>query len=128
MAHPDLEGRPFGLAPPHPRLRNPAAPPRTADTAPTAHPGIRRGTLVAIACAGSLLKDQSEVLHHCGRSVHAALCPTGWGRGDPALHQGSQDRGPALHRDRIANGHPQSRLDELLPWAYPTTPALKVAA
>ena len=29
---------------------------------------------------------------------------------------------------RIVNGHPQSRLDELLPWAYPTTPALKVAA
>src|SRR6185312_10294664 len=29
---------------------------------------------------------------------------------------------------RIVTGHPQSRLDELLPWAYPTTPALKVAA
>ena len=29
---------------------------------------------------------------------------------------------------RIVNGHPQSRLDELLPWAYPTTPALKAAA
>jgi transposase len=29
---------------------------------------------------------------------------------------------------RIVNGHPQSRLDELLPWAYPTTPALKTAA
>src|SRR3954447_7911732 len=25
---------------------------------------------------------------------------------------------------RIVNGHLQSRLDELLPWAYPTTPAL----
>src|SRR5271167_3749681 len=23
---------------------------------------------------------------------------------------------------RIINGHPQSRLDELLPWAYPATP------
>src|SRR3954464_543350 len=29
---------------------------------------------------------------------------------------------------RIVNGHPQSRLDELLPWPYPTTPALKAAA
>src|SRR3954465_2114245 len=29
---------------------------------------------------------------------------------------------------RIVTGHPQSRLNELLPWAYPTTPALKVAA
>ncbi len=29
---------------------------------------------------------------------------------------------------RIVNGHLQSRLDELLPWAYPTTPALKAAA
>jgi transposase len=29
---------------------------------------------------------------------------------------------------RIVNGHPQSRLDELLPWAYATTPALKAAA
>ena len=29
---------------------------------------------------------------------------------------------------KIVSGHPQSRLDELLPWAYPTTPALKVAA
>ena len=26
---------------------------------------------------------------------------------------------------RIVNGHPQSRLDELLPWAYPTTQSLK---
>ena len=29
---------------------------------------------------------------------------------------------------RIVNSHPQSRLDELLPWAYPTTPHLKAAA
>ena len=29
---------------------------------------------------------------------------------------------------RIVNGHPQSRLDELLPWAYPTTAELKAAA
>jgi len=29
---------------------------------------------------------------------------------------------------RIVNSHPQSRLDELLPWTYPTTPALKAAA
>lgn len=29
---------------------------------------------------------------------------------------------------RIVAGHPQSRLDELLPWAYPTTPALKHVA
>ena len=29
---------------------------------------------------------------------------------------------------RIINGHPQSRPDELLPWAYPTTPDLKAAA
>jgi transposase len=28
----------------------------------------------------------------------------------------------------IVSGHPQSRLDELLPWAYPTTAALKAAA
>src|SRR5215212_1707557 len=73
MAHLDLEGRPFGLAPPHRRLRNPAAPPRTADTAPTAHPGIRRGTLVAIARAGSLPKDQSEVLQHRGWRQRATL-------------------------------------------------------
>jgi transposase len=29
---------------------------------------------------------------------------------------------------RIVNGHPQSRLDELLPWAYPQTSKLKAAA
>jgi hypothetical protein len=29
---------------------------------------------------------------------------------------------------RIVSGHPQSRLDDLLPWAYPTTPALKAVA
>src|SRR3954449_9783188 len=29
---------------------------------------------------------------------------------------------------RIVNGHPQRRLDELLPWAYPTTPDLKAVA
>ena len=29
---------------------------------------------------------------------------------------------------RIVGGHPQSRLDELLPWAYPTIPGLKAAA
>ena len=29
---------------------------------------------------------------------------------------------------RIVNSHPQSRLDELLPWAYPTTAVLKAAA
>ena len=29
---------------------------------------------------------------------------------------------------RIVNGHPQSRLDELLPWAYPATPALRAVA
>jgi transposase len=29
---------------------------------------------------------------------------------------------------RIVSGHPQSRLEELLPWAYPTTPALKAVA
>jgi transposase len=29
---------------------------------------------------------------------------------------------------RIVNGHPQNRLDELLPWAYPATPALKDVA
>ena len=26
------------------------------------------------------------------------------------------------------DGHPQSRLDDLLPWAYPTIPGLKTAA
>jgi hypothetical protein len=29
---------------------------------------------------------------------------------------------------RIINGHPQSRLDELLPWAYPATHKLKAVA
>lgn len=29
---------------------------------------------------------------------------------------------------RIVGGHPQSRIDELLPWAYPTIPGLKAAA
>lgn len=29
---------------------------------------------------------------------------------------------------RIVNAHPQSRLDELLPWAYPTTQALRAVA
>ena len=29
---------------------------------------------------------------------------------------------------RIANGHPRSRPDGLLPWAYPTTPDLKAVA
>ena len=29
---------------------------------------------------------------------------------------------------RIVEGHPQRRLDELLPWAYPITPALKAVA
>ena len=29
---------------------------------------------------------------------------------------------------RIANGHPNSRIDELLPWAYPAMPALKHVA
>ena len=29
---------------------------------------------------------------------------------------------------RIVGGHPQSRLDELLPWASPTIPGLKAAA
>ena len=29
---------------------------------------------------------------------------------------------------RIINGHPQTRLDELMPWAYPLTPQLPVVA
>ena len=29
---------------------------------------------------------------------------------------------------RIVNGHPNSRLDDLLPWAYPASPALKAVA
>ncbi len=29
---------------------------------------------------------------------------------------------------RIVAGHPNSRIDELLPWAYPTTPDLKAVA
>ena len=29
---------------------------------------------------------------------------------------------------RIVEGHPQRRLDDLLPWAYPATPALKAVA
>ena len=29
---------------------------------------------------------------------------------------------------RIVSGHPQSRLDDLLPWAYPETPKLRAVA
>jgi len=29
---------------------------------------------------------------------------------------------------KIVSGHPQSRLDELLPWAYPTTADRKAAS
>lgn len=29
---------------------------------------------------------------------------------------------------RIVKGHPQRRLDELLPWAYPSTPPLQAVA
>ena len=29
---------------------------------------------------------------------------------------------------KIINGHPNSRVDELLPWAYPTIPALRDVA
>ena len=29
---------------------------------------------------------------------------------------------------RIVNGHPQSRLDDLLPWVYPATPQFKAVA
>ena len=29
---------------------------------------------------------------------------------------------------RIVEGHPQRRLDDLLPWAYPRAPALKAVA
>jgi hypothetical protein len=29
---------------------------------------------------------------------------------------------------RIVNGHPQNRVDDLLPWAYPPTPALRNVA
>ena len=29
---------------------------------------------------------------------------------------------------RIVGGHPQSQLDDLLPWAYPTVPGLRAAA
>ena len=29
---------------------------------------------------------------------------------------------------RIVGGHPQSQLDDLLPWAYPTIPGLSAAA
>jgi hypothetical protein len=29
---------------------------------------------------------------------------------------------------RIVDGHPNSRLDELLPWAYPAAPALRAVA
>ena len=29
---------------------------------------------------------------------------------------------------RIVNGHPQSRLDDLLPWVYPAMPRFKVVA
>jgi hypothetical protein len=29
---------------------------------------------------------------------------------------------------RIVNGHPQSRLDDLLPWVYPAMPQIKAVA
>jgi transposase len=29
---------------------------------------------------------------------------------------------------KIVNGHPNARLDELLPWAYPAAPALRNVA
>ena len=29
---------------------------------------------------------------------------------------------------RIVNSHPQSRIDELLPWAYPITPTVQAVA
>jgi hypothetical protein len=29
---------------------------------------------------------------------------------------------------KIVNGHPNSRIDELLPWAYPATPSLRDVA
>jgi hypothetical protein len=29
---------------------------------------------------------------------------------------------------KIVNGHPNSKLDDLLPWAYPATPALRDVA
>ena len=29
---------------------------------------------------------------------------------------------------RIVNGHPQRRIDDLLPWAYPTTTAIRAVA
>ena len=29
---------------------------------------------------------------------------------------------------RIVNGHPQSRLNDLLPWVYPATPQFKAVA
>ena len=29
---------------------------------------------------------------------------------------------------KIVNGHPNSQIDDLLPWAYPTAPALKAVA
>jgi hypothetical protein len=29
---------------------------------------------------------------------------------------------------RIVEGHPNSRLDELLPWAFPATPTAKAVA
>ena len=35
---------------------------------------------------------------------------------------------PADVLTRIVNGHPQSRLDELLPWTYQIPPALKAVA
>ena len=29
---------------------------------------------------------------------------------------------------KIVNGHPNSQIDDLLPWAYPATPALRDVA
>src|SRR3712207_8181038 len=73
MAHPDLEGRGACLAPSHGRLRDPAIAPWTADTASTAHPRSRRGSVAAADPAGSSPPDQREVLHHCGRGGHRSL-------------------------------------------------------
>src|SRR3954451_9802901 len=69
MAHPDCEGAKVCSAPWHRRLRERADADCTADTPSTVLPRSRRDSAGAADRVGSLSSDQTEVLHHCGRSA-----------------------------------------------------------
>src|SRR4051812_58214 len=73
MAHPDCEGAKVCSAPWHRRLRERADADCTADTPSTVLPRSRRDSAGAADPVGSLSSDQTEVLHHCGRSDHRSL-------------------------------------------------------